>query len=172
VEIFWGTERCTHTHTTHTTHAHAHTRAAASTQSKFASGLVRVAEDTMAWGWPGLHTQPGPARNSPVKGRPFRSRRTDASLGHADWADAPTVRLTRAPGQSRVREMTGSGLRGYTATSTLHASEHHTLVPATTLAQGNTTAHAAMSSPLRDRQTATVPIRPRRHRQLHRRCWR
>jgi hypothetical protein len=50
----------------------------------------------MAWGWPGLHTQPGPPSNNPVKGRPFRSRRTVPALEHADWADPPTVRLTRA----------------------------------------------------------------------------
>jgi len=43
--------------------------------------------------------------------------------------------------------MTGTGLRGYTATTTMHASEHSTLVPATTLAQRNTTADASSRTP-------------------------
>jgi hypothetical protein len=41
--------------------------------------------------------------------------------------------------------MTGTGLRGYTATTTMHASEQSTLVPATTVAQRNTTATRILS---------------------------
>jgi len=57
------------------------------------------------------HTQPGPASSSnPVKGRPFRSRRTGSAMQHADWADPPTMRLTRAlhghcVGRDRVRRL-------------------------------------------------------------------
>lgn len=89
----------------------------------------------MAWGWPGLRTQPGPASNNPVKGRPFRSRRTDSTLEHADWADPPTVRLTRAlDGEQDDRDRAAR----------LYRDDHYarkraccgrTLVPATTLAQ-------------------------------------
>ena len=44
-------------------------------------------------GWPGLHSQPGPRSNSPVKTTVSRSRSTDAATAHADWADRPSQTL-------------------------------------------------------------------------------
>ncbi|KAH7378315.1 hypothetical protein BKA66DRAFT_550713 [Pyrenochaeta sp. MPI-SDFR-AT-0127] len=54
----------------------AHPRAAASTQSKFTSGLVgrvRGHQGMAAWGWAGVRTQPGPTARLPWS-RPFRAR--------------------------------------------------------------------------------------------------
>jgi hypothetical protein len=46
---------------------------------------------------------------SPVEGRPFRSQRTGLAMEHADWADPPTVRLTRASaGRDRAGSLYGT----------------------------------------------------------------
>lgn len=121
------------------------------------------------WGPPAATAIPSEAREARARGQAVslaRCARTQPCRLRADWADPPTVRLTRALGWRGL--LTGTGLPAHTATI-MHASErstlYHTMASTAATTDPMYTSRSlgsatALAGPLLMPTTASGPPRP------------